>query len=161
MNPTIERAVYLVVIVALGGYVAQAGAEQTRLERGVGYPAKQLLRELSSKGFKPQVVDLRALEDEDDDDVGGYAETHIPGSIPFPGCDLTKMPASARLTMRTDVATVIVSRDGDRASFERCAAHFSRVRNLQGGAAAWIEAGLPEADGPFTPPKMGGGGGCL
>ena len=162
MNPNIERGLYLLVIFGLGGYVANAGAQQTRLERNIPYTAQQLLKDLSSKAVKPQVVDLRALSsDDDDDDVGGYEDAHIPGSLPMPACDETKMPATARDMLRNDVPTIIVTRDGDAAAYQRCADKFLRARNLAGGAAAWIDAGLPEEDGEHVPPSMGGGGGCL
>ena len=160
MNPAIQRAGLLLAIVVLGALVATAGMARTELENRIPMDRRELLKTISKKGNRLQVVDVRVLSD-DEDDVGGYEDARVPGALPMPGCDPAKVPATARELVRGDIPTVLVSRDGDGASFEACKGRFLRVRNLDGGMAAWIDAGLPEDDGEHTPPSMGAGGGCL
>ncbi|MEY3014179.1 MAG: hypothetical protein RIT45_2914 [Pseudomonadota bacterium] len=160
MKPPILRLLILVAIGGLSVGVASAGMARTEIENAIPMSSRELLGLVSKKGANVQVVDVRVLAD-DDDDVGGYQDARVPGSLPMPGCDPDKVPEQALGRVRADIPTVLVSRDGDAATFERCRKHFLRVRNLEGGMAAWSEAGLPEEDGPYVAPKPGAGGGCL
>ncbi len=160
MAPALQRVAFLVVIVALSALVASAGMARTDIENRIPYESREVLSIVSQKGHRVQVIDVRKLSD-DDDDVGGYEDARIPGALPMPGCDPANVPDEAKGRIRADIPTVLVSRDGDTKSYEACKQRFLRVRNLEGGMAAWTDAGLPEEDGEYVAPRMGAGGGCL
>lgn len=159
-KPALIRAALLAAIALLSGLVASAGMAHTELESAIPVTPAALLRLVGDKGANVQVVDVRALADEDDD-VGGYQDARVPGALPMPGCDPAQVPSAAVGRIRADIPTVLVSRDGDAATFARCRGQFLRVRNLAGGFAAWSEQGLPEEDGVYVAPRPGAGGGCL
>ena len=156
----IERGVFFAVILGLSGMLVSEGRAQVRLEREIPVDAQGLYKQIAA-GNRPQIIDVRPLEDDDNEDVGGYEYTHVPGSIPFPGCDENTAPADALGQIQYGVPTVIVSAEGDKAAYEKCAQQFSRARNLEGGMLGWVDEFLPEDEGEYVAPKAGAGGGCL
>lgn len=161
MKTTIERLIYLAVIATLAGMVVQAGSLHTALESAVPLAPKDFYEQLKKKGRHPQIIDTRPLTGDEDSDEEGYEDAHVPGAIPMPGCDMANAPLEAQGQIQLGVPTVIVSATGDAKTFAACQAQFARARNLTGGFAAWQEADIPEEDGEYIAPKMGGGGGCL
>lgn len=163
MNPKIERAVYIVVILVLGFYLINLGKKQIEIQKNLPVSAQELYKKLSNPKLKVQLVDVRPLTS--GDEVGGYEDSRIPGSLPFPECDESKMTSEnlkeALKRINPYMYTVIISSDGNREIFEKCAKKFNNVQNLSGGMKAWQEAGLPDESGEYVPPKAGGGGGCL
>jgi len=156
----IERGVFLAVIFALSGVLVSESRAQVELENQIPIHPKGLYDQLA-KGEKPQIIDLRPLEDDSNEDVGGYEYTHVPGSIPMPGCDPATTPEGALGQIQAGVPTIIVSAEGDAEEFKKCTAYFSRVRNLEGGMLGWMDEFLPEDEGEYVAPKAGAGGGCL
>lgn len=150
-----EWLAYVAILAVLSGLLWSEARANAALQEQLPLTAKSLYRTLMKSKAAVQVLDVRGDLSE------GYEDTHIPGAIPFPDCDLDKAPASARSRILPYVPTVIVSGDGERAAFDKCRAKFALARNLQGGLDAWVEAGYPEDSGEYSPPKSGGGGGCL
>ena len=159
MNGLIERVLFISVIVGLGVMLVKEGQTQVQLESQIPVGAQQLYDQMA-KGKSLQVIDIRPLDDDDNDDVGGYRYARVPKSIPFPGCVEDGTPAEALKNIKRGVPTVIVSLDGDTKALEACKM-FPRARILSGGMLAWDEEGLPVEEGEYVAPKMGGGGGCL
>lgn len=156
----IERGVFLAVIFALSGVLVSQANARVDLERAIPMQPKALYEGLAN-GIKPQIIDFRPLEDDDNEDVGGYEYTHVPGAIPMPGCDPTTTPEDALAQIQYGVPTIIVSAEGEAEAYEACAARFSRARNLEGGMLGWMDEFLPEDEGEYVAPKAGAGGGCL
>lgn len=163
MSPKIERSIYIVLILVLGVVLLSMGKKQIELQKNIPITSEELYKKLSNPKIKVQIIDVRPLTS--DDDVGGYEDSRIPGSLPFPGCDETKMSSEnlqeALKRINPYAYTVIVSTDGNKQIFEECSKKFKNAQNLAGGMAAWQEAGLPDESGEYVPPKAGGGGGCL
>jgi rhodanese-related sulfurtransferase len=156
----IERGAAYAIIFALSGVLVSQANARVEIERSIPMEAQVLYKSIAG-GAKPQIIDFRPLEDDDNEDVGGYEYTHVPGSIPMPGCDPATTPEGALGQIQYGVPTVIVSADGDKAAYEKCAQVFSRARNLQGGMLGWMDEFLPEDEGEYVAPKAGAGGGCL
>ena len=154
---------FLSALVGLAVLVANAGTTQARLLRETPFELESLYQAMVASEGDLQVVDVRPLRDPNDDDVGGYDYTHIPDSIPFPGCDPLQTPPEALAALRAHHPTIGVSRDGGLGTLGQCTATLGSFRYLEGGMAAWIDQGFPEADGEFVPPPPddGSGGGCL
>ncbi|MEJ5172911.1 MAG: rhodanese-like domain-containing protein [Hydrogenothermaceae bacterium] len=163
MSPKVERSIYIVVIAILAVYLLILGKKQIELQKNIPITAEELYKKLSNPKLKVQVVDVRELTSSDE--VGGYEDSRIPGSLPFPNCDESKMTTEnlqeALKRINPYAYTVIVSTDGNPEIFKKCAEKFSNAQNLAGGMGSWQEAGLPDESGEYTPPKAGGGGGCL
>lgn len=163
MSPKIERGVYIGIIVILAVVLLSMGKKQIELQRNIPITAEELYKKLSNPKLKVQIIDTRPLTS--DDDVGGYEDSRIPGALPFPDCDESKMTSEnlqeALKRINPYAYTIIVSTNGDKAIFEKCAQKFKNAQNLAGGMAAWQETGLPDESGEYIPPKAGGGGGCL
>lgn len=150
----LEPALYLVVLAVLAGALFVEGRRHTALQAQVALTPAQLWTRLSRSQTTLQIVDARpALDD--------YEDTHIPGALPFPGCDPARTPPEAQDRLYPYVATVIVTGDGDEDTYRRCARHFTLAWNLRGGLEAWSDASLPEDSGEFVPPRVSAGGGCL
>jgi len=156
----IERGVFLAAIFALSGVLVSESRAQVQLEREIPIDAKGLYGQLAT-GNKQQIIDVRPLQDDDNEDVGGYEYTHVPGAIPMPGCNPDTTPEDALGQIQFGVPTVIVSAEGAETDFAKCADQFSRARNLQGGMIGWVDEFLPEDEGEYVAPKVGAGGGCL
>jgi 3-mercaptopyruvate sulfurtransferase SseA len=150
-----EALVYAAVLAVLSLMLVAEGRRATKLAAQQAIAPKALYAQLSNPKVQLQVVDLR---DYDDDH---FLDAHIPGAIPFPGCDLSRAPGRARDRAYPYVATVLVTESGDPSALAACASHFGQVRLLAGGMDAWSNANLPEDTGDYVPPKAGGGGGCL
>lgn len=163
MNPKIERSIYIGIIVVLSVIVLSLGKKELELKKQIPITAEELYKKLSNPKIKVQVVDVRELTSSDE--VGGYEDSRVPGSLPFPNCDETKMNTEnlkeALKRINPYMYTVIVSTDGNPEIFKKCAAKFNNAQNLAGGMKAWQEAGLPDESGEYTPPKAGSGSGCL
>ncbi len=164
MNPKIERAIYIGLIVVLAGLLVSFGKKEVELQKQIPVTAQELYKKLANPNVNIQIIDVRPYEPEDedyDDEYLYYTDIHLPGAIPLPDCDESKAPEEAVEQINPYIPTIIVSRDGDPEIFKKCAQKFKIAQNLAGGVVAWDEAGLPTEDGEYEPPKMGGGGGCL
>jgi rhodanese-related sulfurtransferase len=151
----LELPLYLVILCVLGVMVFVEGTRAATLEAQVPLTPQELYKKLAKSQVKLQIVDVRA------DVTEGYEDTHVPGAIPFPGCDLDKAPDNAKERILPTVPTIVVSAEGDAAAFEKCRSFFTSARNLAGGMTAWDDANLPEDSGEYSPPKGSAGGGCL
>lgn len=150
----VEPAVWLCLLALFGALLAREAAANARLQAQVPLAAKELYQAIATSQQKLQLVDVRAALDD-------YQDTHVPGAIPFPGCDASKAPPGAAERVLASVPTIIISADGDPAAYAACARHFTQARNLAGGLDAWVDANLPEDSGEYVPPKPAAGGGCL
>jgi len=155
MKGRIEAVGWAVVLAALAWFVVAEGRTRSDLERQVPVPAQEFYRTLARSQATWQVVDIR------EDLAEGYEDARVPGSLPMPGCDLTRTPAAARDRILPSVPTVIVTADGTGEGLERCEAFFTSARVLAGGMEAWSDASLPEDSGEYSPPSARAGGGCL
>ncbi|MEW5847447.1 MAG: rhodanese-like domain-containing protein [Myxococcota bacterium] len=153
MKRVLEPVGYAVLILVLGFLNVAEGRRQARLEQQLPLTPKELYQTLARA--QVQVVDVRP------DPSENYEGTHIPGAIPFPGCDAKAVPEVIQERILPSVPTVVVSDEGSRAEHGKCLGYFVNARNLAGGMKAWSEAGLPEDSGEYSPPKPGAGGGCL
>lgn len=154
MKEALEWLVYVAVIAVLGVLNYNEGQLNNNIKAKMPLSAKELYKQLGNSHIKLQVLDVRPEASE-------YEDTHVPGAIPFPGCDMNTTPESAKAQIFTFAPTIIVSKDGNSEVYEKCLQQFKVARNLAGGLDAWIEASYPEDSGEYTPPKAGGGGGCL
>ncbi len=167
MNPKVERIIYLGIIGVLAILLVSFGKKEVELQKEIPITVDQLYAKLQNPSVKVgknfQIIDVREYESEDEDDeIGGYVDQHIPGAIPLPDCDESKAPPEAVEHINPYLPTVIVSRDGNPEIFKKCAKKFTLVQNLKGGMEAWLEEHdeIVEED-EYEPPKAGGGGGCL
>jgi rhodanese-related sulfurtransferase len=153
----LEPMVWALALTLSSSFVVYEGVRRAQLDAARGIDAKELYRALSSAQAKLQIVDIRGDVEEN------YEDVHVPGAIPFPGCDLEKTPPLARDRIVPSIPTIIVSADGDIAAADAaaCSAFFTSVRTLNGGIEAWSDENLPEDSGEFIPPKPSAGGGCL
>lgn len=151
---TAEPLLWMAALAILSALIAREAFARADLERAVPVTPKELYAAIGGSQVKLQLVDVRAELDE-------YDDTHVPGSIPFPGCDAAKAPPGAAERVLPSVPTIIISSDGERAAFDACAQRFTAARNLAGGMTAWSDANLPEDSGEYVPPKAAAGGGCL
>jgi rhodanese-related sulfurtransferase len=136
-------------------FVVYEGARKADLDEATPIAAKPLYKMLGTSTTKVQLVDVRP------DPGEHYEDDHVPGSIPFPGCDAAGLDAAVKPFVVRSVPTIVISQDGDPKVFATCAAFFSAARNLEGGFDAWEEAGLPTVGDVYVPPKPSAGGGCL
>lgn len=151
----LELPIYVAVIAVLGALLFSEGKHASELQERAAVSPKELYAMLGNPQLKVQIVDLRPYDDDN------YIDTHIPGAIPMPGCDLDKTPESARDRIYPYVTTIIVTAEGDQAAFDQCRTKFGLARNLAGGLTAWDDENKPEDTGEYSPPKAGAGGGCL
>lgn len=154
MNQRIELAAYIGVVVILALLVVAEGRKNAELTTDLPLTPQELYQKLAKSQVQMQIVDVREEADE-------YEDFHLPGAIPFPGCDPSKTAPETLERILTSVPTVVVSADGDTATFKKCRTHFTTARNLTGGFTAWDDEGLPEDSGEYVPPKASAGGGCL
>lgn len=154
MKETYEWFAYVGVIAILSGLVYGEGKRNVELHAQVSLTGQELYRKIAHSKTKLQIIDVRA-------DSSEYEDTHIPGAIPFPNCDMSATPDEAKQQIFSFVPTIIVSKDGDMETFKKCQQNFTVARNLAGGIAAWDDASLPEDSGEYVPPKASAGGGCL
>jgi rhodanese-related sulfurtransferase len=150
-----ERLGWVAVILLLAGLLLVEGRRRVELERRVPVAPRLLYGLLSRSAVSLQLVDVRP------DLADGYEDTHVPGALPLPGCDLSRAPAAARERILTTVPTGVVSAAGDEPELPACLARFAAARALAGGMEAWGEARLPEDSGEYAPPSAKAGGGCL
>ena len=136
-------------------FVVYEGARRAELDAQTPLPPKQLYKLIGTSSVKLQIVDARP------DPEDNYEDDHVPGAIPFPGCDAARVDDKVRPFLVPSVPTVIVTQDGDPQVFAACAAYFTAPQNLAGGFDAWEEAGLPTVGDVYVPPKPSAGGGCL
>jgi len=166
MSPKVERFIYISVIVILSFVLLSFGKKEIELSKQIPITVEELYEELGNPKVNIQIIDVRPYEipeEEEDEaeDTDYYTGVHIPGAIPFPDCDESKVPEEALPHINPHLPTVIVSRDGDMEIFKKCAQKFPFAKNLKGGMVAWDEEGYPEEEGEFEPPASDGGGGCL
>jgi hypothetical protein len=151
----VERLGWIAALAVLSALVAAEGRRRVDLERRVPVEAREVYRTLARSQTAWQVIDVRP------DLADGYEDSHVPGSVPVPGCDLERAPGPARDRVFTSVPTIVVSDAGDDPGLPACLARFGSARPLAGGMAAWSAARLPEDTGAYSPPSVKAGGGCL
>lgn len=151
----LEAVLYVAAMLGLGVLLLGEGRRNTELLAKRAVSPKALYALLSNPQVKVQLVDLRPYDDDH------FVDTHVPGSIPLPGCDFDQAPEAARERIYPYVSTVLITEEGDPAAFEACRVKFGQARLLEGGLAAWSSANLPEDTGEYAPPKNAAGGGCL
>ncbi len=166
MNPKIERAIYIGIILVLAVLVLSFGKKQIELQESLPLTVDQLYKKLQNPKINLQIIDVRPYEpteEEEDEaeDYDFYTLAHIPGAIPMPDCDESKTPKEALDHINYYLPTVIISKHGDPKIFQKCAKKFKIVQNVKGGMEAWLDAGYPTEEDEYTPPAAGGGGGCL
>lgn len=152
---SLEPVAWIAALALSSSFVVAQGARRAELDEQVAIAPKQLYKLIGSSQVKLQIVDVRP------DISENYEDTHVPGAIPFPGCDLNALPENIRDRVVPSVPTIVVSAEGDRADFDKCRAFFTSPRNLAGGLEAWVDDNLPEDSGEYVPPKPSAGGGCL
>jgi 3-mercaptopyruvate sulfurtransferase SseA len=147
-----ELFAYVAVIALLSAATLAQGRRHAELSRQVPLSPQALYRTLARSQVHWQIVDARTSD---------YDDAHVPGAIPFPGCDPDKTPPAARDHIVRSAPTVIVTGEGGTTEAEACLSRFTSARLLAGGMAAWDGANLPEDSGDYTPPSAKAGGGCL
>lgn len=152
---SLEPLAWIAALAVSSTFVVSQGARRADLDEQIAITPKQLYKQIGSSQVKLQIVDVRGDIEEN------YEDTHVPGAIPFPGCELAALPPTVQERIVPSVPTIVVSADGDRAAYDKCRAFFTSSRNLAGGLDAWIDANLPEDSGEYVPPKPSAGGGCL
>lgn len=155
MKAWLEPLGWGVLLLVLSALVLGEGGRRASLERRIPLAPAELYRTLARSQTGWQVVDARG------DLAADYADSHVPGAVPMPGCDLARAPEAARPRIHRGVPTVIVTAGGDEAEVRRCLASFTSARSLAGGMRAWSDANLPEDSGEYAPPSSRAGGGCL
>ncbi len=150
----VEWAVYTATLAVLAGVLLNQGRANAQLQRQAPLSARAFYSELAHSQVKLQIVDAR-------ESAEAFEDTHVPGAIPVPGCDLANAPQAVRDRVYPYVPTVVITDAGDGRAFGACSTQFALARNLQGGMEAWSAAGLPEDSGEWVPPKPRTGGGCL
>ena len=151
---SVEVVVWIGILAALSALLVQEGRRRVDLERRVPVQAREVYRTLARSQTAWQVIDVRP------DLADGYEDSHVPGAIPVPGCDLARVPVGARDRVLLSAPTIVVGA-GDEAGLAVCLARFASARPLAGGMAAWSAARLPEDSGPYSAPSVKAGGGCL
>jgi 3-mercaptopyruvate sulfurtransferase SseA len=136
-------------------FIAYEGARRADLDERTPLAPRALYQAIGTSAVKLQIVDVRP------DPIDNYEDDHVPGAIPFPGCDSTTVDDKIKPFLVPSLPTVIVSQDGDPQVFSTCTAFFTSARNLDGGFDAWEAAGLPTVGDVYVPPKPSAGGGCL
>lgn len=152
---SLEPLAWVAALAMSSSFVVLEGSRRAELDERTAVAPKELYKRIGSSQTKLQIVDVRPDPEEN------YEDTHVPGALPFPGCDVAKTPEGAKARILKSVPTIVVSADGDPKEFAACAAYFTSARNLEGGLEAWIDANLPEDSGEYIPPKPSAGGGCL
>ena len=143
------------ILAVLSTMLVVEGSRRVELERRVPVEPKELYRTLARSQTSWQVVDVRP------DLAEGYEESHVPGAIPLPGCDLALAPEAARARILFSVPTVVVAPKDDPGALRACLSRFASARGLAGGMDGWTGANLPEDMGAYSPPSAKAGGGCL
>lgn len=152
---SLEPVAWVAALALSSSFVVSQGVRRAELDEATPIAPKALYKLVSSPNVKLQIVDVRP------DPSENYEDTHLPGAIPFPGCDPTGMDPKVMERILPSVPTIVVSEDGEADAFKKCAAFFTSARNLEGGLEAWVDANLPEDSGEYIPPKPSAGGGCL
>ena len=150
----LEPGAWFTIITVLSVLILGAGMKSAELREALPIPPKALYKILAKSKRTLQIVDVR-------EDAEEFEDTHVPGALPFPGCDLDKTPDEVRPHVLASVPTIVVSEEGDPEVFKKCQSFFKLARNLEGGIEGWTDEGLPEDSGEYVPPKPGAGGGCL
>jgi rhodanese-related sulfurtransferase len=151
----LEPVAFGVALALLALLVGAEGRRRVELERQVAVGPRELYRALARSQQGIQVIDVRPELAE------GYDDSHLPGSLPVPSCDLARAPAAARERILRSAPTVVVSATGSRDEVGACLDRFTAARSLAGGMVAWSAARLPEDSGEYAPPSAKAGGGCL
>lgn len=146
----LEPAAWITLLLVLAGLNLVEGRRNLALAASLPVKAPELYRLLARSQSPVQLVDARA-------DLAEFEDAHIPGAIPFPGCDPSKAPAAAVAQLLESAPTILVT-SGDEPA---CAAYFRNARRLEGGMEAWSDANYPEDTGEYSPPRTSAGGGCL
>ena len=141
----LEPLIWIGMIALFAALIVREGRRTSELEAKVFVSPEELYALLARSKVPPQIVDVR----------DAYEDSHIPGAIPFPGCE------KASEWIIESRPSVIVTEEGDATLFAKCRERFTLSRNLAGGMTAWIDANYPEDEGEFAPPRTSAGGGCL
>jgi rhodanese-related sulfurtransferase len=152
---SLEPIAWVAALALSSSFVVLQGVRRAELDEQTPIAPKALYKMVSSPNVKLQIVDVRP------DPSENYEDTHLPGAIPFPGCDSAGVDPKVMERILRSVPTIVVSEDGDAEVFKTCTTYFTSARNLEGGLEAWVDANLPEDSGEYIPPKPSAGGGCL
>jgi rhodanese-related sulfurtransferase len=152
---TLEPLGWVAALALSASFVVFEGARRAELDEQTPLPPKTLYKLIGSSSVKLQIVDVRP------DPSENFEDDHVPGAIPFPGCDAKSVDEKIKPFLVPSMPTVIVSQDGDPKAFAACTTFFTSPKNLQGGFDAWEEASLPTVGDVYVPPKPSAGGGCL
>jgi rhodanese-related sulfurtransferase len=154
MRAWVEPAGWIAALAVASGLVWAEGGRRAALEAKVPVAPRELYRTLARSQAGLQIVDVREGGD-------GYADAHVPGAIPLPGCDLARAPERSRARIVRSAPTVLIGATGLDEETRRCAGLFTAARRLAGGMEAWSGENLPEDSGDYAPPSSKAGGGCL
>ena len=144
----LELAGWVAALAILSALLVQEGRRRVDLERRVPVTPYEVYRTLARSRTAWQVIDVRKGL------VEGYEDSHIPGAIPVPGCDLDRAPITARERVFPSVSTIVVGEGGDEPGLAGCLARFGAARPLAGGMAALDAARLPVDSGGYSPPSV-------
>ena len=107
MIKKLELGIYVAAIAILSVLLLAEGRTTTDLLAKSAVAPKELMSILSNPQVKVQIVDLRPYDDDN------FVDTHIPGAIPLPDCEVGKAPEKARDRVYPYVTTIIVTAEGD------------------------------------------------
>lgn len=164
MKERSEWGLYLFILIGLSAMLINAGRKNVDLKSQLPLDVKALFDRMAHASSAVQLIDIRKNLIEEDGTEGessAYEESHIPGAIPFPECSDSQSSSDALSQINPYIPTVIISNDGKMGLPPSCKSRFGLVQILAGGMIAWTAQQYPEDEGEYTPPPIGGGGGCL
>ena len=83
---SLEPIAWVAALALSSSFVVVEGARRADLDEQTPITGKQLYKMIGTSTVKLQIVDVRP------DPTENYEDTHVPGAIPFPGCDMAAVP---------------------------------------------------------------------